>query len=167
MSYSAVKNRTATGSGLLRFREASGTTVPGAGQRTKFSVSENLHGSSVATIDAAGIITLPAGYYYLLEASFSVTSTSGPVGEFYFQFYDENASAYIGTSAFMTDENGNNSDDKKLFSRDDMARVWVDATSLAGSVSFQQVNASVANSVDDSNIRWWVGYSRCLVWRFD
>lgn len=166
MTYSAVKNRTATGSGLLRFREASGTTVPGAGQRTKFSVTDNLHGSSVATIDAAGIITLPAGYYYLLEASFSVTSAS-TVDEFYFQFYDENASAYIGTGAFMTDENGNNSDDKKLFSRDDMARVWVDATGSAGSVSFRQVNASNALTCDDSNIRWWVGYSRCLVWRFD
>ena len=166
MSYSAIKNRTATSSGLLRFREGSNTTVPGAGQRTKFSVTENLHGGSIASIDASGIITLPAGFYYLLEASFSVTSAS-TVGEFYFQFYDENASAYIGTSAFMTDQNGNNSDDKKLFSRDDMARTWIDATGSAGSVSFKQVNASPALTCDDSNIRWWVGYSRCLVWRFD
>ena len=166
MTFSAVRNQTATSSGLLRFREASTTTVPGAGQRTKFSVTEHLHGSNVASIAATGIITLPVGYYYLLEASFSVTSAS-TVGEFYFQFYDENSSSYVGTSAFMTDENGNNSDDKKLFSRDDMARVWVDATGGAGSVSFRQVNASPALTCDDSNIRWWVGYSRCLVWRYD
>ncbi len=173
MTYSNVTSETATSSGLARLRSAN-STVFGAGNRMDWGVNEDLHGSSICSV-STGIITLPAGYYYLLEASMGVidTTTAGQNADITLQFYDENASASVGTQSFLIAARANVGEQYQSFSMDDASRLWVDATSVAGSVSFRQVGTSSTgydfDKADQAGFggRFITGWSRCFVWRFD
>jgi len=167
MTYLATFSETATGSGLARLRDGSSTTT-GTNNKILWAVNDDLYGSSVCSV-ASGVITLPVGYYYLLEGSTSARS-SIDVFNFTMQFYDENSSAYVGTESFLSANYANVGEDFQTFSMDDASRVWVDATSTAGSISFRQkITSTNINGWDVAQVgpRNWTGYGRCLVWRFD
>ena len=167
MTYLATFSETATGSGLARLRDGS-TTTTGTGNKILWATNEDLYGSSVCSV-AAGVITLPVGYYYLLEGSVSARSDINTFN-LTMQFYDENASAYAGTESFLSAQLANAGEDFQTFSMDDASRLWVDATGGAGSVSFRQkVTSTSIDGWDVAQVgpRNWTGYGRCLVWRFD
>lgn len=162
-------------SGLLRFSDASSTSFADD-NKILLGTTEHLVGSSVASI-AAGDITLPVGYYYLLEGSFCAGRGSGlgaaGTRQIYTRFYNEGTTTYIGTQSYQNGEKGNNFEDLVPLSRDETARVWVDATGGAVTVSWRmQTVASSSYTQSDTffaktNPELWVGYTRCLVWRFD
>ncbi len=175
MSYSNSQFSIVEPAGLIRFSNSSTTTF-GNNNKVLMTNTENIVGTNIATI-SSGIITLPVGYYYLLEASLSAgdaynVSTHG-TRQIYTQFYDENSSAYIGTQSYQNGEKPNADDDSVLFSRDDTARCWIDASSSEGSVSWKM--QTITNSTyDRSDVQYtqspqqlWVGYTRCLVWRLN
>lgn len=165
MTFSNVRNRTATSSGLARLRDGSGT-VFATNAKVLWSTDEDLHGSGICSI-SSGVITLPVGYYYLVEASMSCASSV--VDEISLQLYDENTSSYVGTESYLNCQDAANSEHARLFAKDDMSRLWVDAKSSAGSVSFRMKAPSSFYQCDVQyyGLRRRVGYSRCLVWRFD
>ena len=169
MTYLNITSQTGTGSGLARLRSANGTTF-GAGNKVDWAVDEDLHGTGVCSV-ASGVITLPVGSYYLLEGSVGVidVATAGANADIKHRFYDENASADIGTEAFLIAYRTNAGEQFQAFSQDDMARCWVDATSTAGSISLRQVGTSAFDTADSTGFggRRWTGFSRCLVWRFE
>lgn len=167
MTYSNEISQTATSSGLALLRDASGTT-PGVGAVIQWANVDTLRGTSVCSV-ASGVITLPVGYYYLLEGTLGAVSNI-KVWDMHHQFYDENASAYVGTKGFMSAEIGTQGEHYDAFSMDDCARLWVDATASAASISLRQqalVNGPVVAFDSNLNGRRWTGYSRCIVWRFD
>jgi len=168
-------------SGLMRFSDSNGTPTFSAGDRIYLADSDHLSGADVATITGVGVITLPAGYYYLLEGSVSVGDTSGTSSgtlnrEIYTRFYNETATAYVGTESYQNTIPANQSTDEGEvpLSRDETARCWIDATGGAVDVSwkvttanynFNESDAIYPNSAAPGEL--WVGYTRCLVWRFD
>ena len=167
MTYSNEVHQTATSSGLAQLRDASGTT-PGVGAVIQWATVDTFHGSSVCSV-LSGVITLPVGYYYLLEGVLGCLSTTN-VWDMHHQFYDENASAYVGTKGYMSGDLGNAGEHLDAFSMDDCARLWVDATSGAASISLREqalVNGPVSHFDSNANGRRFTGYSRLLVWRFD
>lgn len=173
MTFSKITSETATSSGLARLRSAN-STVFGASNKMLWAVNEDLHGSSICSV-ASGVITLPVGYYYLLEASMGVidTTTAGQNAEITLQFYNETTAASVGTKSFLIAARANVGEQFQTFSMDDASRLWVDATSGAGSVSFRQVGVSSTgydfDKADQAGFggRYVTGFSRCLVWRFD
>lgn len=175
MTYANAQYAVVEPSGLLRFSDSNSTTF-GNDFKILMATTEALISTGVASI-AAGVITLPVGYYYLLEGSFCAGRGSGlgsaNTRQIYTQFYDEGSSAYIGTQSYQNGEKGNNFEDVVPLSRDETARVWVDATASAQSVSWRmQTVASSTYTQSDTffsktNPELWVGYTRCLVWRFD
>jgi hypothetical protein len=182
MSYSARANDFpfVQPSGLLRFSDSSSmNTTMTAGDKILMADTEDLIGSGVASI-ASGVITLPAGYYYLLQGSFSVGDQSGTYypqsRQIYTRFYDEGGAAYIGTESYQNTNlpSSGTSEIGVLLSRDETARVWVDATGAAKSVSWRI--SSTTYPWDASDIlypisgltpRLWVGWTRCMIWRFE
>jgi len=177
VTYSASQYTLVEPSGLARFSDSSSMASFANDDKIPMATTETLVGSSVASI-AAGVITLPVGYYYLLEGALDIGYNSGSVAssntrQIYTQFYDENSTSYIGTQSYQNGEKGNNFEDIVLLSHDETARVWVDATASAASVSWriQTVASSCYNRSDllypKTNPERWVGYTRCLVWRFD
>lgn len=168
MTYSNEVHQTATSSGLAQLRDASGTT-PGVGAVIQWATVDTFRGSSVCSV-LSGVITLPVGYYYLLEGAVGCLS-SVDVWDAHFQFYDENASAYVGTKGYLSGDIGTAGEHYDAFSMDDCARLWIDATSSAGSISLRQqslVKGPVTNfDAAGPGGRQNTGYSRCLVWRFD
>ena len=165
MSFSAVRNKTATSSGLARLRNGISTTFATNSPIT-WATNEDLHSESVCSI-ASGVITLPVGYYYLIEASMSCASSVPD--EISLQLYNESTATYFGTESYLNCEDAANSEHARLFAKDDMSRAWVDARSTAGSVSFRMKAPSSFYQCDQLyyGLRRRVGYSRCLVWRFD
>ena len=165
MTFSNVRNRTATSSGLARLRDGSGT-VFATNAKVLWATDEDLHSSGICSI-SSGVITLPVGYYYLVEASMSCASTISD--EISLQLYDENASSYVGTESYLNCQDAANSEHARLFAKDDMSRLWVDAKASAGSVSFRMKAPSSFYQCDVQyyGLRRRVGYSRCLVWRVD
>ena len=166
MTYLATFSETATGSGLARLRDGSSTTT-GTNNKILWATNNDLYGSSVCSV-AAGVITLPVGYFYLLEGSVSARGSN--IFNLTMQFYNENTSAYVGTESFLSAQLANAGEDFQTFSMDDASRVWVDATATAGSISFRQkVTSAFINGWDVPQLgpRNWTGYGRCLVWRFD
>ena len=176
MTFSASQYTLVEPSGLARFSNSSSMASFATDDKIPMADTETLVGSSVASI-AAGVITLPVGYYYLLEGALDIGRNGGVAGantrQIYTQFYDENATSYIGTQSYQNGEKANNFEDIVLLSRDETARVWIDATASAASVSWriQTVASSAYNASDvlysKTNPERWVGYTRCLVWRFD
>ena len=167
MTFSNEVHQTATSSGLAILRDASGTT-PGVNAVIQWAAQDTAHGSSVCSV-ASGVITLPVGYYYLLEGALGCLSTVA-VWSMHHQFYDENASSYVGTKGYMSANVGSAGEHYDAFSMDDCARVWIDATASAASISLREqalTGGPVTNFDSNANGRRWTGYSRCLVWRFD
>ncbi|MBI05345.1 MAG: hypothetical protein CMM54_00020 [Rhodospirillaceae bacterium] len=167
MTYSNEVHQTGTSSGLAQLRDASSTTA-GLNAIIQWATVDTFRGSSVCSV-SSGVITLPAGYYYLLEGVVGCLSTSAG-WDAHFQFYDENASAYVGTKAYLSGDIGTEGEHYDAFSMDDCARLWVDATSSAGSISLRE--QAVVGPLDRFDTagpggRQNTGYSRCLVWRFD
>jgi hypothetical protein len=175
-------------SGLLRLSNSYATTGGGTptavstGDRILMADSQDLVGSSIATISGAGVITLPSGYYYLLEASLSIgdssaTSSSTTNREIYTRFYDETALSYIGTETYQNTTPANKTTDEAdvPLSKDETARCWIDATGGAVDVSWKVSNVVYGNYDQSDTIypnsnspgELWVGYTRCLIWRFD
>jgi len=183
MTYSARANSFpfVQPAGIARFSNSSSmTTTMSAGTIIQMADTEDLVGSDVASI-ASGIITLPAGYYYLLQGAFSVgdgiTNWYPQSREIYTRFYDEVAATYIGAESYQNSNVPNTGDSEigALLARDETARVWVDATGGAKSVSWRV--SATPYPYDRSDIFYpnnlvipyplWVGYTRCTVWRFD
>lgn len=174
MSYSNSEYSVVEPSGLLRFSDSS-TTVFGNNNKILMTSTENIVGTNIVSI-ASGVITLPIGYYYLLEGALSAgdpynASTAG-TRQIYTQFYDEDTSSYIGTKSYQNGERANSQEEEVLFSMDDNARCWIDASTSERSISWRM--QTILNSTyDRSDVQYpqspqelWVGYTRCLVWRF-
>ena len=174
-------------SGLLRFSDSSGTpgspaSAVSSGDKILLANSEDLVGSNIATISGAGVITLPSGYYYLLEGSLSIGDSSGTSfsttnRDIYTRFYNETTASYVGTESYQNTIPPNQSTDEAEapLSKDETARCWIDATGGAVDLSwkisnvlysnYNQSDAIYPNSAASGEL--WVGYTRCLVWRFD
>ena len=169
MTFSSQFNQTATSSGLVTLHDASATTG-GLNNSFQWAQTEEHYGTSVCSV-ASGVITLPVGYYYLLEGSCGIYGASN-IYDLTIQFYNENTNAYVGTKGFYSGQLGNAGEHYRTFSLDDCARLWVDATSSTFNVSLKQQAASGGSvtAFDQpqpaAGSRKWVGYSRCLVWRF-
>lgn len=164
--------------GLLRFSNSTAMANFSANDKILMADTENLIGWGTATI-SAGVITLPVGYYYLLEGAFSVGDLDGAnypqSAEIYTQFYDENAASYIGVESYQNSNipSSGSSEIGVLLSRDETARVWVDATAAAQSVSWRITStpypwdaSDILYPITGLSPRLWVGWTRCLVWRF-
>lgn len=162
MTYTTKPLKTATPSGLARLYDGSSTTPAVDGVHLWGSL-ENLHGSGTCTV-SSGVISLPSGYKYLLQASTAPGGSSGSYLDLHIQFYDEGSSAYIGTRGFNRGGLANEQDIYQDSSKDEAARVWVDASSSAASVSLRFPTLDGFNSID--SVQRWNGFSRCLVWRF-
>jgi hypothetical protein len=172
MTFSNATVSVAAPDGLARLSDSSATTF---GNNNKILIGSvvDLVGSGVCSV-STGVITLPTGFYYLLEGSLSAGDavTGAPAGtrQIYTQFYDETAAAYIGTQSYQNGERANNFEDIVLFSKDDAARVWVDASGGARSISWKMQTVA-SSTYDRSDVIYnspnlWVGYTRLLVWRF-
>ena len=162
MSYMTKPLKSATPTGLARLYDGSSTTPSVNGVHLWGSL-EDLHGSGTCTV-SSGVISLPSGYKYLLQASTAPGGSSGYYLDLHIQFYDENSSSYIGTKGFNRGGLANNQDIYQDASKDETARVWVDASSSSASVSLRFQSLNGFNSIDST--QRWNGFSRCLVWRF-
>lgn len=182
MTYANAGYTAVEPSGLLRFSNSStdsvasggAGTVIGNNEKIKMASTETLAGSNVATIASTGVITLPSGYYYLLEASLSIGDDLSQYenGTVYTQFYDEGSSSYIGVKSYQNSSDRNNNDAAQLFAMDDTARVWVDATASSKALSWRMISPTANYNKSDifytnNPVGLWVAWTRCLVWRFD
>ena len=166
MTFVASSNQTATPHGLARLYDGSSTTL-GANNKHLWGSTENLYGTNICTVNA-GTITLPSGYYYLLEGSSAPAgsaSGSGVGAVLTIQFYNETVSSYQGTQGFHRGGISSNQDIYQPFSKDEMAKVWIDASGSSVDVSLRIVSFNEFSNIDTT--QRWNGESRCLVWRFD
>ncbi len=166
MTFSNKSIKTATPSGLIRLYNGSQTSVA-VNNVHKWNSTEDLHGSNVCTV-SSGVISLPSGYQYLLQASTCPGASNGYYIETTFQFYNEGTSSYIGTQGFIRGGYSNNQDIYQPLSKDENARVWIDASGASVSVSLRFValgGDATGRNIDQ--VTRYNGHSRCLIWRFD
>jgi hypothetical protein len=136
---------------------SAGTVVP-------FGSSIQEYGSDTYSV-SSGVITLPAGYYYLLKCALSVyTSLSNlQTSTTSYQFYDTGASSYVGRRGWE-----NWQEYPKLEGGDEYAIALVDATSSSKTIDCRIVTVSVSGMHLDSTTAQYVyaGYSRCEIYKW-
>lgn len=118
---------------------------------------------------SSDIITLPSGYFYLIESTVQVHYTvSGTVSDYYeHQIYDETNSTYVGSVARIQRSLG---EDTQLESRDEKARYYVYCSSGSLQVSIKS-KAFTPNfnriNYDDSSWTNNTGSGRVIIWRLN
>ena len=118
---------------------------------------------------SSDIITLPSGYFYLIESSVQVHYTgSGTTSDYYeHQIYDETNSNYVGTIARIQRSLG---EDTQLESRDEKARYYVDCSSASLNISIKSKSfTSNFDRINYTDSSWTnnTGSGRVIIWRLN
>lgn len=175
MTFSALAQNLANPSALVRFVDASGTT-PGVGNYAQWATQSELIGSSGVTI-STGQITLPQGYYWLIEAMLQTQLLGG--GPFSstrvveFEVYDVTNTASIGSLASLNDSVWSGAESNQLYSRDECSRCWVDTQSASRIIAVKQTaitGYTIPGELDYDSFsagQDYSGQSRLFCWRFD
>jgi len=127
--------------------------------------SRSIHGNATYTV-SNGVVTLPAGYYYLLRGGIGAHSNTTPTDFVSYRFYDVGASSYIGRRGWLTWQ-----ERPQLVAGDDYAIAVIDASTTAQNVDFRIVSKGsgtieldpTSSSSNDFN---YAGYCRVEVWRW-
>ena len=114
-----------------------------------------------------GVITLSSGYYYLIKSALSVYTSMGNLdaSTTSYQFYDTNASAYVGRRGWIAFQRS-----PKLRGGDEYAIALIDASSSVRTIDLRILSVSVSgmhlDDTTDSGQYVFAGYSRCEVYKW-
>ena len=144
------------------------TQVPSVGTKINLDAAQTQFGSWSVSI-TSDVVTLPSGYYYLIESSVQAyyTGSAGNSDYYKHQIYDETGSAYVGTPGRNTRGRG---EDTQLETRDEKARYFVDCSSSSLDISFKTTDKSAAfDRINYTDSYWtlWTGSGRVIIWRLN
>ena len=114
-----------------------------------------------------GVITLSSGYYYLIKSALSVYTSMGNLdaSTTSYQFYDTNASAYVGRRGWIAFQRS-----PKLTGGDEYAIALIDASSSVRTIDLRILSVSVSgmhlDDTTDSGQYVYAGYSRCEIYKW-
>lgn len=174
MTFSALATNLANPSALVRYTNVS-STAPTVGNYFLWATKNDLIGTSGTSI-SSGIITLPQGYYWLLEASVMsqyVGSSGSATRIVDFEIYDHSSSSTIGSLATLNNSTWTGAEPNQLYSRDECSRCWIDTNAGSKDIAVRIVNItgyslpSGLNFDSYSGGQPWAGQSRFLIWKFD
>ena len=174
MTFSALAQNLANPSALVRYIDVSSTS-PVVGNYFLWATKSDLIGTSGTSV-ASGVVTLPQGYYWLLEASIMsqyVGSSGSSTRIVEFEIYDDTNSATIGSLATLNNSVWSGAEPNQLYSRDECSRCWVDTTAAARDVAVRITNITgyaLPGGLDFDSYAGgqpWAGQSRFFIWRFD
>ena len=144
---------------------ASGQTLV-TGNKVNLGSASALEGSWTPSV-SGDIITLPAGYYYYLEAAqqgYHVGSVL-TTGYLETQWYNETSSVSIGTIGLL---HMTVYEDSALTSYDEVACAFIDAVSADVDVSVKIGNFAIVDTINNTSAQnIYAGYGRQLIWRLD
>lgn len=147
------------------------TQAPSVNTKINLNAAQLQYGTWSASI-SNDVITLPSGYYYLIESSVQAYYTgSAGVSDYYeHRIYDETNTQYVGTTARIMRATG---EDTQLESRDEKARYYVDCSSASLDISIKTTALTAPfdriNYTDTAPYYWtWhSGSGRVIIWRLN
>ena len=150
----------------------SSTQAPVVDTAINLDAAQVQFGSWTVTI-SSDIITLPIGFYYLVESCTQChyTAASDPTtGAAYHtsQIYDETNSNYIGTKGSVW--RGSGEDTYPLFSRDEKCRAFLNCTGGARTISVktQEFDTKIDRlNYSAGSWSYYAGSGRVIIWRLD
>jgi hypothetical protein len=168
MTFSALATNLANPSALVRYIDVSSTS-PVVGNYFLWNTKTDLIGTSGTSV-SSGEITLPQGYYWLIEAMIQsqyVGSSGGSTRIVEFEVYDVTNTTTIGSLATLNNSVWTGAEPNQLYSRDEASRCWVDTTTAARDIAVRITTITGLNFDSYSGGQSWAGQSRLFCWRFD
>ena len=146
--------------------------IPSVNTKIQLDAAQTQFGTWSVSI-TNDVITLPSGYFYLIESSVQALYTTSAVASDYYkhQIYDETNGAYVGTEAKLMKAAG---EDSALDTKDEKARYYVDCSSISLDISikttdksaaFDRINYTVGVDGPGYLWTWHTGSGRVIIWR--